>query len=263
MSPGNAFSCNFPSFTSRRFLCSCAKSPPLRVSCTAVTAGLPSCVWRWCSRDVVSPEALERSGCGSIPTAEGGWWAPLPAARPQSQPPRGRAHTAAGRGTSSHRHPALAPCHRPLRLTGAGAELVSSLLANESSQLPSGSFPGLVFCHINEWQWFPEKSSSIRGDASEGGSPGSWDDPPASSRDPWAWLSRLRTAARIRGDEQLGWTDDGEQGEGPAGGEGRAGSPTWQNPKLLLRVAAGTREAVTSGLLLKLGYQKGNCVNVS
>lgn len=39
VSPGNAFSCSFPSLTSRRFLCLCAKSPPLYLSCTATAAG--------------------------------------------------------------------------------------------------------------------------------------------------------------------------------------------------------------------------------
>lgn len=43
-SPGNASNCNLPSVAPRRFLCSCANSPPLRLSCTAATAGLlPAC----------------------------------------------------------------------------------------------------------------------------------------------------------------------------------------------------------------------------
>lgn len=95
---------------------------------------------------------------------------------------------------------------------------------------------------------------STRGDVSEGGSPGSRGDPPLSHREPWAWLIRLCTVARIRGDEQLGWTDDREQGEGLAVGEGRVGSPTRQNPEPLPGAAACTREAVTRRLLLKLGF---------
>lgn len=201
---------------------------------------------------MVSSEVLEHGGRGSIPTAKGGWWALLPAARPQSQPSLAKASHRSGRGDALP--PLSCPCSSPQAPASAdaGAELVSSLPVNESSQLSPGSFPGLVFCHLNEWQ--RRSPGSTRGDASESSSPGSRGDPPTSSRDPWAWLSCLRTAAWMCRDEQSGCTDDGEQAEAPAGGEGRAGSLTRQNLELLPSAAVCTQEAVTSGLLLKLVF---------
>lgn len=189
-------------------------------------------------------------GASQRPKAAGGLCCQLRVHR--ASPPWRRPHTAAGGGTPSHHCPALARRHRPLHLADAGAELVSSLPVNESSQLSPGSFPGLVFCHLNEWQ--RRSPGSTRGDASESSSPGSRGDPPTSSRDPWAWLSCLRTAAWMCRDEQSGCTDDGEQAEAPAGGEGRAGSLTRQNLELLPSAAVCTQEAVTSGLLLKLVF---------
>lgn len=152
VSPGDAFNCNVPAFTSRRFLCLCAEPTPLYVSRAAAPAGsAPVCgcgalrMWfLWKRRSVAGAGASQR------PEAAAALRCQL-RVRSSPSPPRGRARAAAGRGMFSHRHPALPPRHGPPPLSDAGTELGGSLPADESSQLSPASFPGLVFCHVNEW----------------------------------------------------------------------------------------------------------------
>lgn len=124
MSSGNASNCSLLSFAPRPFLCSCASSPPLCLSCTAATAGLlPACgdaafrMWflrkRW---------SVAGAGSSQRPKAPGGLSHQLCAHR-------------ATPGVSQHsRHGDIPPTTvLPLLLAtgpashGAGTELVGSL----------------------------------------------------------------------------------------------------------------------------------------
>jgi len=208
---------------------------------------------------------------GSIPTAGGGWWAPLPAACPQSQPP-GRAHTAADRGTSSTAvlPSLLATAPAP---PGCCTELVGSLhQASSHLCLSLGCFSAPLMHGNGSWS----SPDSTSGDASEGGSPGSRGDPPTSSRDPWAWFSRLCTAAQTRRDERLGGLMVGSKERARQEGKGewesqlgktRSHRPALRQALRRLSPAGCHQQAVTSRQSpagcssSRVFYQKGNRVN--
>lgn len=130
MSPGNAFSCNFPSFTSRRFLCSCAKSPPLYLSGSVTQPGSPPECVDGAFRMWFLRKCLSVVGVGSsqrLKTA-GGLLCQLCVHR-ASPPLEELMPQCAGA------HPALTPCHRsPCLRDVTLTMLVLRLLNGVSSQ---------------------------------------------------------------------------------------------------------------------------------
>lgn len=197
---------------------------------------------RWCFQDVVSehPNGRRRlvgsgASCASAEPAPG----------------KGARRSGQGDTLPPPSHPPSLP--QPPRLRDAGAELVGSLPAHDSSQLPPGPFLAQFSATLvgggDPWR----SPGGTRGDAREGSSPGSRRTPPPAAGTPGLGSAPCG-AARVPGDERVGWTDDGEQGGGLAGGEGRAGSPAGQDLEPLSGAAACPREAVTGGLLLKLFF---------